>query len=93
MLASSTLKLLEFNAVAASLFLQCGNPTAQGRLTWNACQEARMKRTEDPDVKLARGLLLAVAALLATTVLGFYLTGPVNKVSVMANATVISQSQ
>jgi hypothetical protein len=52
-----------------------------------------MKRTEDPDVKLARGLLLAVTALLATTVLGFYLTGPVNKVSVMANATAISQSR
>ena len=45
-----------------------------------------MRRIGHPDARLGRGLLLGVAAVLLIAMLGFYVTGPVNKVALMANA-------
>jgi fructose-specific phosphotransferase system IIC component len=45
-----------------------------------------MRRTGHWDPRLGRGLLLGVAAVVLIAMLGFYVTGPVNKVAVMANA-------
>ena len=38
------------------------------------------------DASVARGLIIALTALLCVVVIGFYLTGPINKVPMLANA-------
>jgi hypothetical protein len=48
--------------------------------------EVTMRSTGDDEARLGRGLLLALVAVLSIAVLGFHVTGPVNKVAVMANA-------
>lgn len=52
-----------------------------------------MRTDDDEDAKLGKGLLLALAVILLTAVLGFHVTGPVNKLAVMANAPAVAQQQ
>jgi hypothetical protein len=54
-------------------------------------RKTAMRRMNYRDARPGRWVLLGVAAVLVIAMLGFYITGPVNKVAVMANAPAYSQ--